>query len=70
MTRGVTAAVHLKLGRALFFNTGSLGAVAAAVFLLFCWRAKRITIPIWLIVVVLALMWSWQLFKYATGRPL
>jgi len=25
---------------------------------------------VWLIVVVLALMWSWQLFKYATGRPL
>jgi len=70
MTRGVTAAVHVQLGKALFLNPGSLVAVAAALFLLFCWRVKRITIPIWLIVTVLALMWSWQLFKYFTGRPL
>ncbi len=70
MTRGVTAAVHLQLGKALFFNPGSIVAVATAVFLLFCWKVKRVTIPVWVIVVVLALMWSWQLFKYATGRPL
>jgi len=70
MTRGVTAAVHVQLGKALFLNPGSLVAVAAALFLLFCWRVKRITIPIWLIVTVLALRWSWQLFKYFTGRPL
>ena len=70
MTRGVTAAVHAQFGKALFLNPGSIVVVAAAIFLLVAWRSKRITIPVWLIVVVLALMWSWQLFKYATGRPL
>jgi hypothetical protein len=70
MTRGVTAAVHAEFGRALFLNPASILAVAAAVLLLIAWRTKRVTIPVWVIVLVLALMWSWQLFKYATGRPL
>jgi Protein of unknown function (DUF2752) len=70
MTRGVTAAVHAEFGRALFLNPASIVAVVATVLLLIAWRTKRVTIPVWVIVVVLALMWSWQLFKYATGRPL
>jgi hypothetical protein len=70
MTRGVTAAVHAEFGRALFLNPASIVAVVAAVLLLIAWRTKRVTIPVWVIVLVLALMWSWQLFKYATGRPL
>ncbi len=70
MTRGVTAAVHAEFGRAVFLNPASILAVAAAVLLLLAWRTKRLTVPVWLIVLVFALMWAWQLFKYATGRPL
>ena len=70
MTRGVTAAVHADLGRALFLNPGSVVAVVLAVLLLLAWRSKRLNIPAWSIAVVLGLLWSWQLFKYATGRPL
>ena len=70
MTRGVTAAVHAEFGRALLLNPASILAVAGSVLLLLAWRTKRLTIPVWVIVLLLALMWSWQLFKYATGRPL
>jgi hypothetical protein len=70
MTRGVTAAVHGNIGHALFLNPGSIAAVILAVVLLFAWRTKRVTVRVWMIVAVLGLLWSWQLFKYATGRPL
>ena len=70
MTRGVTAAVHADLARAVFLNPGSIAAVVLAVLLLIAWRTKRVQIPVWAIVVVFALLWSWQLFKYATGRSL
>jgi hypothetical protein len=70
MTRGVTAAVHADLGRAVFLNPGSVVAVVLAVLLLIAWRRKRFDLPVWSIAVVLGLLWSWQLFKYASGRPL
>ncbi len=70
MTRGVTAAVHADLGRAVFLNPGSIVAVVLAVVLLLAWRSKRVEIPVWSIAIVFGLLWSWQLFKYATGRPL
>jgi hypothetical protein len=70
MTRGVTAAVHADLGRAVFLNPGSVVAVVLAVLVLVAWRSKRLDLPVWSIAVVLGLLWSWQLFKYATGRPL
>jgi len=70
MTRGVTAAVHADLGRAVFLNPGSVVAVVLAVLVLVAWRRKRLDLPVWSIAVVLGLLWSWQLFKYATGRPL
>jgi hypothetical protein len=70
MTRGVTAAVHGNIGHALFLNPGSVAAVILAVVLLFAWRTQRVTVRVWMIVAVLGLLWSWQLFKYATGRPL
>jgi len=70
MTRGVTAAVHADLGRAVFLNPGSVVAVVLAILLLVAWRTKRVNIPLWSIAVVFGLLWSWQLFKYATGRPL
>ncbi len=70
MTRGVTAAVHGHLGHALFLNPGSIAAIILAVVLLMAWRTQRVTVRVWMIVAILGLLWSWQLFKYATGRPL
>ena len=72
MTRGVTALVHGEVGRAVFLNPGSLLAVAAAVLVLLAWRSRRtrIRIPVWTVASLLAVLWCWQLFKYATGRPL
>ena len=70
MTRGVTALVHGDFARALLMNPASYVAVALAVLLLVQWRTKRVVIPVWLIVIALALMWTWQLYKYASGRPL
>ena len=70
MTRGVTAAVHLELGKAVFLNPGSIVAVVLTILILLAWRTKRVKIPVWVFFVVLGLMWSWELFKYATGRAL
>jgi hypothetical protein len=70
MTRGVTAVVHTDLARAALLNPGSVVAVVLVVLLLLAWRTKRIHVPVWLVTVILGLLWSWQLFKYATGRPL
>jgi hypothetical protein len=70
MTRGVTALVHGDVGHALFLNPGSLLIVALAMLLIVQWRLKRVVVPVWTIATVLAILWSWQLFKYATGRPL
>ncbi len=70
MTRGVTSVVHGDFEHALLMNPASYVAIALAVLLFVQWRTKRVVIPVWVIVAVLAAMWSWQLFKYATGRPL
>jgi hypothetical protein len=70
MTRGVTALVHGDFARAFLMNPASYVIVALAVLLLLQWRTRRVVVPVWLIVVALCLMWSWQMFKYATGRPL
>ncbi len=70
MTRGVTALVHGDFARALLMNPASYVAVALALLLLLQWKTKRVVVPVWLIMAALAAMWTWQLFKYATGRPL
>jgi hypothetical protein len=70
MTRGVTALVHGNLAHAFSLNPGSFLVVALALLLLVQWRSRHFVIPVWLIVAGLGLMWTWQLFKYATGRPL
>ena len=70
MTRGVTALVHGDFAHALLMNPASYLAVALAILLLVQWRTRRVVIPVWVIVTVFACMWAWQLFKYATGRPL
>lgn len=69
-TRGVIAAVHGHLGHALALNPASLGVLVLAVLLVFGWRVERVRIPVWCIFAVFAALWSYQLFKYATGRPL
>ena len=51
-------------------DPGSIAAVILAIVLLLAWRTQRVTVRVWMIVAVLGLLWSWQLFKYATGRPL
>lgn len=74
MTRGVTAAVHGHLAHSLALNPGGIVAVMLAVALLagwlLGWRVRRLTYATWLVPVVLGAMWAYQLFKYATGRPL
>jgi Protein of unknown function (DUF2752) len=71
MTRGVTAAVHGHLGHAIALNPASIVAVVLALVLLFVPRLpKAIVVPVWTIVAVLGAMWTYQLFKYSTGRPL
>jgi MFS superfamily sulfate permease-like transporter len=69
MTRGVTSLVHGDFAHALLMNPASFLAVALVLLVILQWRTRKIVIPVWLIAVALALMWSWQLFKYATGRP-
>jgi len=70
MTRGVTSLVNGDFVHALLMNPASYLAVAIALLLFAQWRTRRVVIPIWVIAVVLGLMWTWQLFKYASGRPL
>jgi len=69
-TRGVIAAVHGHIGHALALNPASVAVLVLAAMLVFGWRVERVRIPVWCIVAVFAVLWSYQLFKYATGRPL
>src|SRR3954452_3731295 len=70
MTRGVVDVVHGDLAAAAALNPGSVGLVVAAIALLLAWRRRRASFPAWLPVALVALLWSFQLFKYATNRPL
>lgn len=70
MTRSVTAAVHGDFARSLALTPAGLLAVLTAIVMIAAWRWRRITVPMWLVSVALALMWGYQLFKYTTGRPL
>jgi hypothetical protein len=73
-TRGVIAAMHGHLGHALELNPASLLVIALAASLVLGWtlgwRVERVRIPVWCVVAVFAVLWIYQLFKYATGRPL
>ena len=69
-TRGVIAAVHGDLGRAVTLNPASLLVLVLAVMLVIGWRVERVRIPVWIIVAVFAALWTYQMFKYTTGRPL
>lgn len=73
MARGIRAVVHGDLAAAVTLNPGSLVVTAAAVYLLVRWRRQRVRVPKWVVgltAALLAAMWGWQLFKYATGREL
>jgi uncharacterized protein DUF2752 len=70
MTRGVTAAMHGDFGASLVFNPGAIVLIVLAVLLLVAWRRRSATIPVWVIFGFFAVLWAYQLFKYATGRPL
>ena len=72
-TRGVIAAVHGEVGRALTLNPASLLAILLAVALIATWRMPRfarLRVPVWVVAGVFGALWCYQLFKYATGRPL
>jgi hypothetical protein len=70
MTRGVTAIVHGNFSAAFGFNPGAFLVVAMAIVVLVAWRWQRVRIPMWAVFVFFAVLWAYQLFKYATGRPL
>ncbi len=70
MTRSVTSIIHGNLGHALAMQPAGFLAVALAVILVLNWRIpSRIRIPIWVPVVLIGLMWTYNLWKYASGRP-
>ena len=70
MTRGVIEAVHGHLVDSFLFNPGALLLVAVAVALLVMWRVDRVRLPVWSPFVFFGALWAFQLWKYATGRPL
>jgi hypothetical protein len=70
MTRGVTAAVRGNVADAALLNPGSVLLVVAAVLLLGMWRIRRVTIPTWLPIALIAALWGFELFKYQSGLPL
>lgn len=70
MTRGVIEAVHGHLSASFLFNPGAMLLVALAVALLVAWRVQRVSVPVWAPFVFFGLLWSFQLWKYTTGRPL
>jgi hypothetical protein len=70
MTRGVTALVHGHVSAAFSYNPGAFLIVAMAIALLIAWRWQRVRIPMWAVFLFFAVLWTYQLFKYSTGRPL
>jgi hypothetical protein len=69
MTRGVTSLVHGDVAHALLMNPGAFLAIGIALVLLLQWRRKKVVVPVWVLVTLLGVLWTWQLFKYFTGRP-
>ncbi len=71
MTRSVVAVGHGDLGASLALNPGGIVLVVGAIALLLVGRRwRRLAVPTWAIATFFALLWAYQLFKYATGRPL
>jgi hypothetical protein len=71
MTRGLAALGHGDVLGALALNPGVLLAiVAVAIGVVAVWRRARVPIPLWSPWAVVGALWSFQLVKFATGRPL
>jgi hypothetical protein len=71
MTRGTLALAHGDLFGSLALNPGVVAALVAAVVLaVVLWRRPRLSMPSWLPFAVVAGLWSFQLLKFATARPL
>jgi hypothetical protein len=70
MTRGVVDVVHGDTLGALLLNPGAVALVIAAVLLVLGVVGRRVSFARWLPFVVVGALWTFQLFKYATDRPL
>jgi hypothetical protein len=70
MTRGVVAAVHGDFLGSLVFNPGAVVVLLLGIALLVAWRVRRVAMPVGVVVAWFAVLWAYQLFKYATDRPL
>ena len=70
MTRGVVAAVHGDFIASLVLNPGAIVILFLGIAVLVTWRVRRVAIPAGVITAGFAVLWSYQLFKYTTGRPL
>jgi len=70
MTRGVAHALRGDLGGAFALNPGSLLLVFGAIALVALVRRPTIRVPAWAPVVLIVALWSFQLAKLMTGRPL
>ena len=70
MTRGVGRVLDGDIGGAALLNPGSLLLMLAAITLFVLVRRPTVRIPTWAPVLLVAALWSFQLVKFATGRPL
>lgn len=70
ITRGVGRLFAGDISGALSLNPASVLLVFGAIALLLFVRRATVRVPAWVPVFVLGAMWSFQLAKYATGRPL
>jgi hypothetical protein len=70
LTRGVVAAVHGDVVRALLLNPASVVVVLSVVALLLLWRLPRVMLPMWALPAFVAALWAFEVFKYANGLPL
>jgi hypothetical protein len=70
MTRGIGDVLRGDVGGALAHNPGSVVLVAGFVALLVAWRPRTVRVPTWALATAVAALWTFQLVKLATGRPL
>lgn len=63
MTTSVVATVHLRLADALAANPAGVAAVVLAVVVLM-WRPDRLSLRLSFAVVILAVMWFFQLHRF------
>lgn len=64
LTTSVTATMHLDLPAAAQANPFGIGAVVAAIALLFVRKRTSVNVPVPVIVLGLAISWLWELGRY------